>query len=73
MATVSDNGLVTAVGKGTANITATSVKDPSVSATCVVTVDTIDVTLVGALRDKEGHPILFTWDMENDKLFFTKA
>ena len=42
-------------------------KDPSVSATCVVTVDTIDVTLVGALRDKEGHPILFTWDMENDK------
>ena len=67
VATVSDNGLVTAVGKGTASITATSVKDPSVSATCVVTVDTIDVTLVGALRDKEGHPILFTWDMENDK------
>lgn len=67
VATVSDNGLVTAVGKGTANITATSVKDPSVSATCVVTVDTIDVTLVGALHDKEGHPILFTWDMENDK------
>ena len=28
VATVSDNGLVTAVGKGTANITATSVKDP---------------------------------------------
>ena len=67
VATVNDNGLVTAVGKGTANITATSVKDPSVSATCVVTVDTIDVTLVGALHDKEGHPILFTWDMENDK------
>lgn len=67
VATVSDNGLVTAVDKGTANITATSVKDPSVSATCVVTVDTIDVTLVGALHDKEGHPILFTWDMENDK------
>lgn len=67
VATVSDNGLVTAVGKGTANITATSAKDPSVSASCAVTVDTIDVTLVGALRDKEGHPILFTWDMENDK------
>ena len=28
VATVSDNGLVTAVGKGTANITATSAKDP---------------------------------------------
>lgn len=67
VATVSDNGLVTAVDKGTANITATSAKDPSVSVTCVVTVDTIDVTLVGALHDKEGHPILFTWDMENDK------
>ena len=67
VATVSDNGLVTAVDKGTANITATSVKDPSVSASCAVTVDTIDVTLVGALHDKEGHPILFTWDMENDK------
>lgn len=66
VATVSDNGLVTAVGKGTANITATSVKDPSVSATCVVTVKTVEVTLNGALQDAKGKAELFTWDLGND-------
>ena len=66
VATVSDNGLVTAVGKGTANITATSVKDPSVSATCVVTVKAVEVTLNGALHDAKGKAELFTWDLGND-------
>lgn len=66
VATVSDNGLVTAVGKGTANITATSVKDPSVSATCVVTVKAVEVTLNGALQDAKGKAELFTWDLGND-------
>ncbi len=66
VATVSDNGLVTAVGKGTANITATSAKDPSVSASCVVTVKTVEVTLNGALHDAKGKAELFTWDLAND-------
>lgn len=66
VATVSDNGLVTAVGKGTANITATSVKDPSASASCVVTVKTVEVTLNGALHDAKGKAELFTWDLAND-------
>ena len=66
VATVSDNGLVTAVGKGTASITATSVKDPSVSATCVVTVKAVEVTLNGALQDAKGKAELFTWDLAND-------
>lgn len=38
VATVNDNGLVTAVGKGTATIKATSVADSSVYASCSVTV-----------------------------------
>ena len=66
VATVSDNGLVTAVDKGTANITATSAKDPSVSATCVVTVKAVEVTLNGALQDAKGKAELFTWDLGND-------
>lgn len=66
VATVNDNGLVTAVGKGTANITAASVKDPSVSATCVVTVKAVEVTLNGALQDAKGKAELFTWDLGND-------
>ena len=66
VATVNDNGLVTAVGKGTANITATSAKNPYVSATCVVTVKTVEVTLNGALQDAKGKAELFTWDLGND-------
>ena len=66
VATVNDNGLVTAVGKGTANITATSAKNPSVSATCVVTVKAVEVTLNGALQDAKGKAELFTWDLGND-------
>lgn len=38
VATVSDTGLVTAIAKGTAKITATSVSNPEVSATCTITV-----------------------------------
>ena len=38
VATVNENGLVTAVGKGTAVITATSLEDEQQSASCTVTV-----------------------------------
>ena len=45
IATVDENGLVTAVATGTATITCKSVADPTKSATCTVTVTGPDVTL----------------------------
>lgn len=67
VATVNENGMITGVGAGTATITATSKAAPTVSATCEVTVKTYDITVTGALQDKDGNPLLFTWDMANDK------
>ena len=53
------NGRVTGVEKGECVITATSVLDPSVSAECVVTVDTVNATLEGVLQDEDGNPMFF--------------
>ena len=47
-------------------ITATSNLDPTVSASCTVVVETVEVTLEGAVQDADGNPMLFTWDLEND-------
>lgn len=66
IATVNENGVVTGVSVGECVITATSNLDETVSAECVVTVKTAAVTLGGALQDKDGNPLLFFWDMEND-------
>ena len=63
VATINQYGVVTAVGEGTATITATSQKDPSASATCAVKVDKIDVNLLGALQDANGAAKLFTWHL----------
>ena len=62
VATVSEDGLVTAVGIGSAVITATSVKDPAASASCEVTVETIHSTIYGALQDEEGNGKFFSWN-----------
>jgi len=51
VATVSENGLVTAKKSGTAVITAMSSKDPSVYATCEVVVIT---PVTGVEIDKTG-------------------
>lgn len=67
VATVTENGLVTAVNPGTATITATSVLNPEMKATCTVTVDTVKVTLKGTLQDANGDPMFYTWNMENDE------
>ena len=67
IATVDAYGIVTAVEKGEAVITATSVKDPTKSASCTVTVQTVDVTIAGALQDAEGKAQLYIWDLANDK------
>ncbi|MBE6945614.1 MAG: hypothetical protein E7459_05955, partial [Ruminococcaceae bacterium] len=66
IATVDENGVVTGIGAGTTTITATSNLDPSFSASCEVTVETLGITLSGTLQDEDGNPMFYTWDMEND-------
>ena len=67
IATVDETGKVTGVDVGTTTITATSTYDETVFGTCEVTVKSYDVTLTGILQDKGGNPLLFSWDMQNDK------
>ena len=52
--TVDQNGTMTAVGVGTAVVTATSNLDPTVSASCNVEVININVDLNGVVWDEEG-------------------
>ncbi|MGM9639994.1 MAG: S8 family serine peptidase [Faecousia sp.] len=66
VATVDEKGFVTGVAPGETVITATSVLDPTKSASCTVTVDTLNVTLKGALQNDKGNPMLFTWNMETE-------
>ena len=66
VATVNARGIVTGVNKGTATITAASIKDPTATASCTVTVKTVDTTLVGALMDTNGDAQFYTWDLEHD-------
>ena len=66
VATVNERGIITGVNKGTATITAASIKDPTATASCAVTVQTVDTTLVGALMDTNGDAQFYTWDMEHD-------
>ena len=66
IAAVDDEGVVTAVAPGETVITAASTLNSSFTASCTVTVEALDVTLKGALQDKEGNPMLFTWNMEED-------
>ena len=64
VAKVNSQGLVTAVGAGTCQITATSKLDPTVSSTCTVTVNAIPVTLTGVLQDEDGATKTFSWNLE---------
>ncbi len=66
IATVDSNGVVTGVDAGETVITAASKLDPTITATCNVTVDALNVTVKGALQDREGNPMLFSWNMETD-------
>ncbi|MBQ7870705.1 MAG: Ig-like domain-containing protein, partial [Oscillospiraceae bacterium] len=66
IATVNEDGLVTAVALGTTTITATSNLDPSISASCTVTVETLDLTLEGTLKDADGKNQFFSWNMATD-------
>lgn len=64
VATVNDSGVVTAVSAGECVITATSTLNSEISATCDVTVETVNYTLLGLLQDENGDPLSFLWDME---------
>ncbi len=64
---VNQYGLITAMKLGTTTVTATSVLDPSVSASVTVTVETLPVNLEGVVLDELGYPIQFNWNlMETD-------
>ena len=63
---VVENGKVTAVGAGTAVITATAKADETFTATCTVSVVELNSTLKGILQDEEGNPVLFTWNLAED-------
>ena len=67
VATVDAAGVVTGISDGTTVITATSNLDPSFSASCTVTVDTLAITVNGTLQDAEGNPMFYSWNMENSK------
>ena len=66
VATVDEYGVVTAVGEGNAIITATSAVDDKCFAECDVEVFVIDNTIMGALQDEEGTPLLFSWNLKDD-------
>ena len=66
VATVSDNGLVTAIAEGTAVITATSDKDTTKSASCTVTVSNVNTLIYGTLQDADGKAMIYKWDMSKN-------
>lgn len=73
VATVSENGLVTGVKAGTTVITATSKDNPSVKATCTVTVENIPVESVTlnktTLTLVEGNTATLTATVKPDNAF----
>lgn len=50
IATVNENGIITGQALGTAIITATSQEDPTITATCTVTVDNHEYVVIGGLK-----------------------
>ena len=63
IATVDENGLVTAIADGEVTITAASTVKPDVTAVCDVEVFTINMTVKGLLQDTEGNPQMFSWNL----------
>ncbi|MBQ7871552.1 MAG: S8 family serine peptidase, partial [Oscillospiraceae bacterium] len=66
IATVDEDGMVTAVGVGEAVITATSKLDPSFTASCYVKVVTLNVTIEGLLQDADGNSTFYRWNLETE-------
>ena len=66
VATVDENGVVTAVSAGEVTITATSDADETKSASCEITVIAVDYELDGVLLDAEANPYAFNWNLVED-------
>lgn len=66
IATVNEQGLVTAVKPGTTTITAVSNLDPTFTAEVQVTVEALPITVNGALQDDKGTASLFSWDVAKE-------
>lgn len=62
VAAVDENGLASALSKGTAVIAAASRLDGSVRASCQITVTGVNLTLSGIMQKQDGKSALFTWD-----------
>lgn len=62
VAAVDENGLASALSKGTAVITAASRLGGSVRASCQITVTGVNLTLSGIMQKQDGKSALFTWD-----------
>ena len=73
VATVDETGAVTAVAPGQAVITAAAALDPSVTASCTVTVRSIRTVLHGVVQDAEGTSSFFQWDLEEDETWTAGA
>lgn len=63
VATVDENGLVTALANGETTIKVFSNLDSAKSASCTVTVENPQVALQGVVRDAKQNTELFTWDL----------
>ncbi len=61
VATVSDSGVITAVSEGTATVTARSAFNPSLSASCIVTVENALVKPVFTALTVSGHTVHMEW------------
>ena len=73
VATVDSNGLVRALSVGTTVITATSNLTPSLSATCTVTVEALDLTITAATSDMNGDALLISRNMRDGVCTETKV
>ncbi len=67
VATVDQNGTITGVGEGTASITAASASDPSITASCAVSVSVLRVNASGILVDADSVSRYYTWDAASGK------
>lgn len=63
IATVDENGVVTALKEGQTAVLAISNADTNIIGGIYVLVETLDVTISGALQDAEGNPLLFDMDL----------
>ena len=66
VATVEENGTVTAKSAGSAVITAASKLDGSVKAECAVTVEGVELTIRGVMEGQDGQSALFAWDTSSN-------